>query len=93
MMAMTQSVNIAEFKDNLSKYLAAAEQGDEIIVCRRNVPVAKFSPVPVRINRMAQRLHPQKGFDSGVKILGDIEGPAIPEEDWNMLRDDFDPLA
>ena len=27
-----------------------------------------------------------------LRILHPVEGPAIPESDWNMLHDDFDPL-
>lgn len=27
-----------------------------------------------------------------LRILHPVEGPAIPESDWNMLHDDIDPL-
>ncbi|MGH8019633.1 MAG: type II toxin-antitoxin system Phd/YefM family antitoxin [Opitutaceae bacterium] len=90
---MTRTVNVAEFKNNLSKYLETVEKGGEVVVCRRNVPVARFAGVPLRKNQMAKNFRRKEGFDPGVKILGDIEGPAMPEEDWHMLRDDHDPLA
>ena len=38
--AMSATVNVAEFKDRLSEFLELVEQGGEVIVCRRNVPVA-----------------------------------------------------
>lgn len=88
-----RTVNIAEFKDNLSKYLEAVEGGDEVVICRRNVPVARLAPQPVRKNKLAQNFDWTRGFDPGVKILGDVESPAIPEEDWNMFREDHDPRA
>lgn len=83
---MTHEVNIAELKNHLSEYLEKVAQGDEIVICRRNVPVAEVRPLPLHKNRTVL------GFDPAVKVLGPIEGPIIPEEDWNMLRDDFDPL-
>jgi prevent-host-death family protein len=39
-----RSVNIAELKNQLSKYLNLAKGGEEIIIRNRNVPVAKLVP-------------------------------------------------
>ena len=39
-------VNIAEAKANLSRYLANVEDGETILICRRNLPVAEIRPVP-----------------------------------------------
>ena len=65
----------------------AVEQGEEVIVCRRNIPFARITAMPVRRNRTTL------GFDRGkVRIRGDITGPAVPERTWNALRDDHDPL-
>jgi antitoxin (DNA-binding transcriptional repressor) of toxin-antitoxin stability system len=38
---MNRTVNVAEFKDRVSELLALVEQGAEVIVCRRNVPLAR----------------------------------------------------
>ena len=82
-MAMNRAVNVADLKDHLSEYLEAVEQGGEITICRRNVPFAKITAMPLRRN--TTRL----GFDRGkIKIRGDITGPAIPASDWSVLRDD-----
>jgi prevent-host-death family protein len=87
LLAMTHQVNIAELKNRLSEYLEKVEQGDDIVICKRNVPVAKVEGIPTKENRSLP------GWDRGrIRVLGDLEGPLIPEEDWNMLRDDFDPL-
>jgi len=39
-----RSVNIAELKDQLSKYLTFAKGGEEIVIRDRNLPVAKLVP-------------------------------------------------
>ena len=38
------SVNVAELKDQLSKYLGFAKRGEEVIIRDRNLPVAKLVP-------------------------------------------------
>jgi prevent-host-death family protein len=39
-----RTVNIAKLKDQLSKYLALARNGDEVVIRDRNLPVAKLVP-------------------------------------------------
>jgi prevent-host-death family protein len=39
-----RSVNIAELKNSLSKYVTFAKDGEEIIIRDRNLPVAKLVP-------------------------------------------------
>jgi len=39
-----RSVNVAELKDQLSKYLTFAKAGEEIVIRDRNLPVAKLVP-------------------------------------------------
>ena len=41
-------LNIHEAKTHLSRYLARLEQGETILLCRRNVPIAEIRPVPGR---------------------------------------------
>jgi prevent-host-death family protein len=77
-MAMSRLVNVADLKDSLSEVIAAAMAGEEITICRRNVPVARLSAVATR-NRT------RLGFSPGV-VAGDVHGPAIPEDDWDMLK-------
>lgn len=47
MKAKTIKVNIHEAKTQFSKYLKKAENGQTIIVCRRNVPIAEIRATPV----------------------------------------------
>lgn len=84
---MSKAVNVADLKDHLSEHLDAVEKGEEVVICRRNVPFARITAMPLRRNRTSL------GFDRGkIRIRGDITGPAVPESEWNVLRDDRDPL-
>ena len=49
-------VNIQEAKTHLSRYVDRVEQGDVVVVCRHNQPVAELrgiEPSPVRPARVA----------------------------------------
>lgn len=84
-LVMNTTVNIAEFKDRFSELIALVEQGAEVIVCRRNVPLARIKP----ISRPASTkpAHSVLGCMRGtVKIHGDLTEPGIPEADWDMLK-------
>ena len=37
--------NIHEVRENLAEYLAAAQRGEEVLICRRNQPVARLVAV------------------------------------------------
>ena len=84
-LAMSTVVNIAEFKDRLSEFLEVVEKGGEVIVCRRNVPLAKIEPI--------RKATPEKPKNSvlgcmkgTVAIRGNLSESCIPEADWEMLR-------
>lgn len=40
---MSVEVNIADLKARLSEFVERAEQGEEVVVCRRNRPVATLA--------------------------------------------------
>ena len=42
----TVRLNMREAKANLSKHIAMFKEGDRIILCRRNRPVAEIRPLP-----------------------------------------------
>lgn len=48
-------INVTEAKTHLSRYLRRVEQGETIVLCRRNEPVAEVRPLwgprPVGIDR------------------------------------------
>lgn len=85
LLAMRKNVNIAEFKDRISEYLALVEEGSEVIVCRRNVPLARIQPI--RQPNPKKPRHSVVGCMKGtVRIHGDLTEPCIPEGDWDMLK-------
>jgi prevent-host-death family protein len=84
-LAMSETVNVAEFRDRFSELMALVEQGGEVIVCRRNVPLARVEPIRKPARRKARRrvVGCMKGT---VRIHGDLTEPCLPEEDWEMLK-------
>jgi len=82
---MSTTVNVAEFKNRLTKLLALVEKGGEVIVCRRNVPLARLESVtkPAPAKPVRSVVGCMKGT---VQILGDLTAPCIPEQDWEMLN-------
>lgn len=60
-------LNIHEAKTHLSRFLAKLRQGQSIILCRRNVPIAEIRPLPVRPSRkrplgLGPKFHVPKAF-------------------------------
>jgi prevent-host-death family protein len=39
------SVNIADLKNRLSQYLSQVRAGEEIVICDRNLPIARIVPI------------------------------------------------
>ncbi len=69
-------VNIHEAKVHLSRYLRRAEEGEVVVLCRRNVPVAEIRPIP------ATRVQPRP--------VGLARGRfAVPESFFEPLPDEL----
>ena len=45
------SLNINEIKTHLSSFLAKVSQGETVIVCKRNVPIAEIKPIAALPNK------------------------------------------
>ena len=56
-------VNVTEAKTHLSRYLKRVEQGETVVLCRRNVPVAEVRPLPKPL-----RERRPVGIDRGMTI-------------------------
>jgi len=76
--------NIAELKNNLSKFLSLVEKGEEVKICKRNIPVAHLIPIKRKENKNHTHLGCGKGT---VQILSDLTKPMIPLENWEMLKE------
>ena len=80
---MVKEADISEFESGLRSYLSAVENGDEILIMKGGVPLATLSPVisDKKVERIAGR------YKGQIKILGNLDEPFIPLENWNMLKD------
>jgi prevent-host-death family protein len=41
-----KKINVQEAKTHLSRYLNQVEEGETIVICRRNEPIAEIRPIP-----------------------------------------------
>ena len=64
--------NVAGFKNHLSEYLTAVQNGEELEIRKRNVPLARVVPIPTR------RAASARGFKA---LLA-----ACPLDDVDLLR-------
>jgi len=81
---MIKSANLAKVKNHLSKFLAEVEQGHEVVICKRNIPVARIT----RMDRPRKNTSKPGWAGRSVRVHGDLTGPCIPLEDWEMIRED-----
>ena len=56
-------VNVAEAKLRLSSCLDRVQQGETVIICRRNVPIAELRPIP-----QSPAVQRPIGIDRGMKV-------------------------
>ena len=73
-------INIYEAKANLSRYLKRLDQGETIILCKRNVPIAEIRPLAPE--RTARR---PLGKARGVEVRSSFFDP-LPDD----VLDGFD---
>lgn len=75
--------NVAELKNNLSKYLSLVEKGEEIEICKRNLSIAYIIPNRAKDKKNYTKLGCGKG---SAIILDDLTKPLIPIKNWEMLK-------
>ncbi len=75
---MTLTVTPDELRKDFNALLEKVELGDELHVVKESTPQTT--------NRTVLGM-----YRDSIKVLGSLECPIIPEEDWNCLREDFDP--
>jgi prevent-host-death family protein len=73
-------INISEAKTHLSKYLRRVKNGETIILCERNVPIAEIGPI--KANRALRPI----GLYKGRFVVPDNFNDPLP--DW--LLDAFE---
>jgi len=68
-------VNIADAKTHLSRYVERVAEGETIVLCRRNVPIAEIRPLPKP--------------PSGLRPVGIDRGMSIPVSFFEPLPQDL----
>jgi len=68
-------INIYEAKARLSEFLARVEEGETVIICRRNVPVAELRGVP-RVSDQRRPVGLAKGL---FQVPDDFDAP-LPDD-------------
>jgi len=80
MLIAMKMANIKDVKDRLSAFVEAASRGEEVVICRRNVPVARLVAVA-----SPPQNRTQLGWAQGEgTIRDDLQGPFIPEGEWHL---------
>ncbi len=79
-------VNIADAKTHLSRYLGRVEQGETVVLCRRNVPVAEIRPLPKPLGQPRP-----VGIDRGMMIPPSFFKP-LPRELLDAFSGDAEPV-
>lgn len=77
-------VNIADAKTHLSRYLERVEDGETVVLCRRNVPIAEIRPLP----KAPSQLRPV-GIDRGMTIPPSFFEP-LPSDLLDAFQGDAD---
>jgi len=82
-----KTMNVAEAKTHFSSVIDLVESGETVLICKRNLPVAKITRVE-RPGTLDRKHRTQIGWakGTGVKILGDLTDPALPAADWDMMQ-------
>ncbi len=77
-------VNMLEAKNRLSSLIVAAEQGEEVLIARNGVPVAKIIPYqPMKVNPPGAWKHlvPYSPEWDSVEINAEVERLFLGEDD------------
>jgi prevent-host-death family protein len=77
-MYMSDSVGVAELRQNLSKYLKRVAEGERLVVTDRNKPVAELGPPPSTGSRVDEliaegKVRPPKRRGALPEPLGPID--------------------
>jgi len=68
-----KTVNVHEAKTHLSRLLRRVLRGEEIIIARAGVPVARLSPIATQRNRVF-------GTDRGVLVVPEEFNAPLPDD-------------
>ncbi len=77
-----ETINASDFKARCLAILdRVRDTGERIVILKRGRPVAELGPPSHSSSE-----YPQDELKGTVTVCGDIVGPVIPKQDWEMLR-------
>lgn len=81
------TLNVSEAKTHFSRVVDQVEQGETVLICKRNLPVAKMTAIPASTDVKAKH-HTVVGWakGTGVRIHADLTEPVLAESDWDMMK-------
>jgi len=80
-----ETINIHQAKTNLSRLLSRVENGEEIIISNRGVPIAKLVPFRTTSDRRSSL-----GQDRGRLVVPDDFNAPLPKEILAAFEVDFE---
>ncbi len=76
-----ETINATDFKARCLAILdRVAETGERVVILKRGRPVAELGPA-----YRTGAAYPQMALKGTVNVVGDIVGPAVPENYWESL--------
>ena len=77
-----ETINASDFRARCFAILdRVAETGEGVVIVKRGRPVAELCPTG-----RSGTAYPQLALKGTATVVGDIVGPAVPEESWESLR-------
>ena len=82
-----KSMNVSDAKTHFSSVVDLVEKGEIVVICKRNLPVAKMVSLRGAETRdFKHRTVIGWAKGTGAKILGDLTEPALSTGDWDMMK-------
>ena len=73
-----EHINASDFKARCLSILDRVRAtGERVVILKRGQPVAELGPTTGLLGR-----YPQLELEGTVTVVGDIVGPAVPEDHW-----------
>ena len=77
-----EHINASDFKARCLSILDRVKaSGERVVILKRGQPVAELGPATQSLGR-----YPQLRLKGTVTVVGDIVGPAVPEDHWESNR-------
>jgi len=82
-----KSMNVSDAKTHFSSVVDLVEKGEIVVICKRNLPVAKMVSLQgAKTSDLKHRTVIGWAKGTGAKILGDLTEPALSTGDWDMMK-------